>query len=146
MEFFDEAEGAVGVLTGLHVDTDKVSTRSGRFHQGGDIGEAEVPVKVDAKLRQLEGDVAVDLIVEDGAKSPEIDVAALCGFADGVYVFAEVVEGCGDAFGVDAAADLEGFVQGVARHESMSEAMGDGGSLHPSPQPLLTGEEQQELA
>jgi hypothetical protein len=126
VQVFDELERAVGVLARFHVDAHEILERIGAADELLDVGEALVVREIEAELRQLEGDVPANLRIVNRRQRAEVDVARFGGFFEARDAFAEVVEGDGDSFVIEAPADDDGLVEGIACHEPGGQPLGSG--------------------
>ena len=127
-----QVERAICVVARLHIDADEAGEFGGASHELSYIGQALLPGKIEAELSEFERNAALDTVAMDGVEGPQVDVAGFGGFFQGGHAFAEVVEGHGDALGVEFAGDRQGLIERFASHEPGSEPLREGGGFHPA--------------
>ena len=119
---FDEFDGALGVDRAFHINAKKIVVGGGAFDNGQDQAFAEFDAEVEAKLRQLAGDVGVEIFLGDAFEDFEIGIAGALGVGGGGDIFAEVVEADEHAGVVALAGGGDGFVESFAGDETVRHA------------------------
>src|SRR6185437_3337748 len=97
VEGASEVESGLGVFAAFHVDADEVIDGDRVIDEAGDDFGGEGGVEVHAHLGELEAYVGVELAGSDGVEKAMINVSGAAGLVGSGDVFAEAVEGGGDA-------------------------------------------------
>lgn len=107
VEVLDEGEGAIDVGVGLHVDLDAAADGVGFADEDVDVAAAEVVAEIEAELGEFDGDGGGEVGGGDGVEGGFAELTGGIGLVRGGDVFAEVIEGGEEAFGVELVADAE---------------------------------------
>ena len=127
-----QIERAIGIAARFHIDADETAQFGGAADELVHVGQALIVGKIEAELRQLERDVALDAVGVDGIERPQVDVAGFGGFFQGGNAFAQVVESHRDALGVEFAGDGQRLIECFTSHEPGGEPPREGRGFHPS--------------
>src|SRR5947208_2033815 len=120
---FIDVECARSVVGMLHVDFDRpAKSRSGC----GDLlseRQAEVEIEIEAELRQLDGNVAVEPRIVKLAEHVDVRFACSPSVLRRSHVFAQQVQNDSPARATEFGGGLQGLVQGFAGNEPAGETV-----------------------
>ncbi len=146
MQVFDDAEGAVDVAAGFHVDLDAGADGACLQQDGLDIGAAEGVVDVESELGELDGNGGGQAGGGDGIESLLDAGAGSRGLFLRSHVFAEVIEGSKDVLGLETAGDGDDILEALSGDEAAGEAGGGRRGFHPPAEGAVAGEEEKRFS
>ena len=120
----EHVERDVHVGRVLHVDAHEEVVRPGRVEDAAQVVEAGRPVDVQAELRELQRDVALDAGRHDAVDDRQVGARGRVGLRGVGHALAELVERDEHAARLDGARGFEGLVDRLARDEPVGEAPG----------------------
>ena len=146
VEILDEAQGAVDVFAGFHVDFDPGTDAPGFLLDGFDVGAAERVADVKAELGELDRDGGRQRSGGDGVERLFDADARGEGFIRRSDIFAQVVERGEDVLRIKAARDGDAVLEALARDETAGEAGSERRGFHPAAQGAAAGEEEKRFS
>ncbi len=97
----DQVDGGLGVSGTFHIDAHEGIGLNGVVDEAGDGFRSEFRAEVHAHLSQLEADIGVEPGLGQRVEDPVIALSCLAGLVGNGDVFAEAVEGDGEALGAE---------------------------------------------
>ena len=131
MQFVDEIECALRIGRSLHVDADESRRGHGRSlgHQAADDLASQLLIHIEAHMGELEADIGIELVGDDGVKNLMVELRAVAGFFRIRYIFAEVVDADAHAGAIDSLGGANGVCDLGARDEPSGDAAANGRSF-----------------
>ena len=110
MQGGNELEGTVGIVAGLHIHADEAAQLCGFADQHLNVGQALVIRDIDTELGEFQRNIALNARVMDGGKGAYVNVTRFGGFFQAGDALAEMIEGNGNPFRIELAADCQRLV------------------------------------
>ena len=132
-----DSQRAIGIFTRFHIDAHETTHRGSRIHQRRHVLLARFGGKIQAELRQFDGDVGLHARGPHGAEYPQTHSAARLGLVHRFDVLAKVIERSRDSFRAQLFAHGDGVFQSAPCYETRRHAAGQRRRLHPVTQPAM---------
>ena len=120
----DEIECALSIGRSLHVDADESRRSHGRSlgHQADDDLASQLLIHIKAHMGELEADIGIELVGDDGVQNLMVELGAVAGFCRIRYIFAEVVDADAHAGAIDSLGCTYGIGDLGARDKTSGDA------------------------